>query len=106
MDSSTLIHWTGPFPVEGMCGLFLFLPCFIEIPVLNANSVDIAQTPRSVASYPGLHCLPISLLGALGINWSLQSLFSKIPLNQNGARSSKFLCSLGSIRDQTWFFMH
>ena len=29
---------------------------------LNANSVNSDQTPRSVASDLGLHCLPVSLL--------------------------------------------
>ena len=32
------------------------------MPVLNANSVDPDQTPRSAASNQGLHCLPISFL--------------------------------------------
>ena len=32
------------------------------MPVLNANSVDPDQTPRSAASDLGLHCLPMSLL--------------------------------------------
>ena len=37
----------------------LFLLSFItEIPVLNANSVDPDQTPRSVASDLGLRYLP------------------------------------------------
>ena len=40
-----------------MSGCFLLLPCFLEIPVLNANCVDPDQTPRSVASDLGLHCL-------------------------------------------------
>ena len=35
---------------------------FIEIPVIYANSVGPDQTPRSVASDLGLHCLPMSLL--------------------------------------------
>ena len=43
--------------------LVLLLLCFIEIPVFNANSVDPDQTPHSAASYRGLHCLPITLLG-------------------------------------------
>ena len=42
--------------------LFLLSPCFIEILVFNANSVDPDQTPRSVASDLGLHCLPMPLL--------------------------------------------
>ena len=35
---------------------------FIEIPEINANSVDPDQTPRSAASALGLHHLPMSLL--------------------------------------------
>ena len=45
-----------------MAGYF-FIICFVEILVFNANSVDPDQTPRSVASYLGLRCLPITLLG-------------------------------------------
>ena len=41
---------------------FLLLRRFIEIPVLNANSVDPDQTPRYAASDLGLHCLPMLLL--------------------------------------------
>ena len=39
----------------------LLLPCFIELPVFNADGVDPDQTPRSVASNMGLHCLQMSL---------------------------------------------
>ena len=39
---------------------FLLLPCFIEIPVFNANSVGPDQTPCSAASDLSLHCLPMS----------------------------------------------
>ena len=35
---------------------------FIEMPVVNANSVDPDQTPQSVASDLGQHCLPMSHL--------------------------------------------
>ena len=41
--------------------LFSSLPCFIDIPVFNANSVDPDQTLHSAASDLGLHCLPITL---------------------------------------------
>ena len=34
----------------------------MEIRDLNANSVDPDQSPRSVKSDQGLHCLPMSLL--------------------------------------------
>ena len=33
--------------------------------LVNANSVDPDQTPRSAASDLGLHCLPMSHLGTL-----------------------------------------
>ena len=34
---------------------------FMDIPVLNTNNVDPDQTPHSVASDLGLHCLLITL---------------------------------------------
>ena len=37
-------------------------PCFIEISVFNANSVDPDQTPRFAASDLGPHCLPMPYL--------------------------------------------
>ena len=52
-----------------MSGYFLIIPCFIEIPVFDANSVDPDQTPRSAASDPGLHCLPTSLLWDDRLKW-------------------------------------
>ena len=55
VDSSILTLWTGPFPVKGVSGKFLLLAWFTEISVLNANSVDADQTPRSAASDLGLH---------------------------------------------------
>ena len=47
----------------------LLLPCFIEIPVFNADGVDPDQTPRSVASNLGLHCLQMSLLWDARHKW-------------------------------------
>ena len=42
----------------------------MEISVFNANIEDPGQTPCSVTSDLGLHCLPKALLwNALGINW-------------------------------------
>ena len=43
--------------------------CIIKIPVINANSVEPNQTPRSVASDLDLHCLPMSLLWAARHKW-------------------------------------
>ena len=41
---------------------YILLPCFIEVPFLNANSVDPDQMQYSVVSDLGLHCLPASHL--------------------------------------------
>ena len=48
-----------------MSGWFLLSPCFIEIPVFDANNVDSHQT---LVSDLNLRCLPMSLLWDLGIN--------------------------------------
>ena len=56
MDSSTTPFWTGLFPIEGCLVIFFitmfffFFFFFKEIPVVNANSEDPDQTPRSVTS--------------------------------------------------------
>ena len=55
--------------MEGMSEWFLLLIFIIEILVLNANSVDLDQMPRSVASDLGLHYLPISLLWDARHKW-------------------------------------
>ena len=52
-----------------MHGQFLLLPCFYEIPVINANRVDPDQTPRSAASDLGLHYLLTSLLWDAKHKW-------------------------------------
>ena len=62
MDYSTFTLWTNPFPIKGMPGKFLLVPCYKEIPVFDANSVDPDQTPHSPPSDLGLHCLPVSHL--------------------------------------------
>ena len=59
MYSSTTLLWIGHFPVEGFSFFFLLTPCFIEIPVLYANSVDPDQTKGFDL---GPRCLLISLL--------------------------------------------
>ena len=56
--------------------VFLVSPCFIEIPVYNANSVDPDQTPRSAASDLGLYFLPVSLL------WDARHKWVKLWLNR------------------------
>ena len=47
---------TNLFPTKGVSGSIFSIPCFIEIPVLHANSVNPDQTPRFPASDLGLHC--------------------------------------------------
>ena len=42
--------------------VFFITFCFIEMPVLNANSVDPDQMPHNAVSDLGLHYLPMSLL--------------------------------------------
>ena len=49
-------------------GYVLLKPWVIEISVLNANSVDPDQTPRSAAFDLDLHCLLISIFWIRGIN--------------------------------------
>ena len=56
-------------PTYGVSGWFLLLPYFIEIPVLNANSVDPDQMPRSLVSDLGLNCLLMSLLWDARHKW-------------------------------------
>ena len=62
MDSSDFTLRTGPFPICLVSFLLHVLPCFIEIAISSANSVDPDQTPRSAASDLGLHCLSMSHL--------------------------------------------
>ena len=52
-------------------------PCFIEIPVFNANSADPDQTPRPAASDLGLHSLPMPLYWDARLNVSLSILVLK-----------------------------
>ena len=65
MPSGLFYHNTLDQYISKKIGVwvFLLLPCFIKKnPVLNGNSADPDQTPRSAASDLGLHCLRISLL--------------------------------------------
>ena len=60
MDSSTTTFQTGPFPIERSLVSFLLLLCFIEILIVNANSVDPDQMLHSAGSDLGLDCLPVT----------------------------------------------
>ena len=58
--------------------LLLLLSCFVEISELNANSVDPDQMPQNAASDLGLHCLPVSNYGMLGLYGLMLSMLGKI----------------------------
>ena len=66
MDSSTKTFWTGLFPKSGCLESFYYymynVLCFVEVPVVDANSEDPDQKPHSGASDLGLPCLPFTLL--------------------------------------------
>ena len=59
VNSSTTTLWNILFPIAGCLVSLVLLPCFIEIPVFNANSVDPEQ----------MLCLPIILLGVAQVKW-------------------------------------
>ena len=65
MDFSTSLFGQFHYQSKGMSVVLLLLLLFLllrEIPVSNANSVDLDQTPQNAASDRGLHCLPMSIL--------------------------------------------
>ena len=49
---------------------------------LFANSRDPDQTPHSVASDLGLHCLPVTLLGISSLQW-VNSFVTNVPFYLN-----------------------
>ena len=57
--------------ISNISGVWLvfIITMLIEIHVLNANSVEPDQTPRSAASDRGLLCLPMSLLWNTRLKW-------------------------------------
>ena len=60
MDSSITTLKTGLFTIVGYLRLvFTITICFIEIPVVNANSAD---PDHSAVSNLGLHSLPITIM--------------------------------------------
>ena len=62
VDSSTSLFGQVHFQFEGCLFCLSVLSFIIEIPVLNANSVDPDQMPHFAASDLGLHCLQMCLL--------------------------------------------
>ena len=68
--------------LRGVCFVVL-VSCFIEIHVLNANSVDPDLSPHSVASDLGLHCLPMSLLWDARHKWVEKKGKMKFKLKQS-----------------------
>ena len=51
------------------------------MPVLNANSVDLDQTPRSAASDLGLYCLSMSLLWDARLKWVKSTVKSRVNID-------------------------
>ena len=68
MDSSISTPRTGTLPIQ-VCKFFLLLPCFVEISETDVNSVDLDQTPRSVALNLVYTIFQGPLRGTLDINW-------------------------------------
>ena len=66
-SSGLFYHNSRDRPISSLrvSGLLFFFPLLlsiiIKIPILNANSVNSDQTPRSAASDLGLHCFLMSL---------------------------------------------
>ena len=61
--------------------MFLLLSVIIEIPVVNANSVDPDQTPQIAASDLYLHCLSVVFFGTLSINWLKVRIRSEVKMD-------------------------
>ena len=75
--------------------MILLLLYFIEISEFNANSVDPDQTPRSVASDLGLHCLPMSILWDARQKWVRPPVVYLLTVPRRSLCSSSFfLCRL------------
>ena len=69
MDSSTIILWTGPFPVAGCLVSFYYYSVLYKVLYLTKHSVDPDQMPRFAASDLGLHSLSMSLLWGARHKW-------------------------------------
>ena len=60
MEFPTFINWTNPIQILGLLGSkFQFHSNFKKV-ILQANSAEPDQTPRSAASDMVLHCLSMS----------------------------------------------
>ena len=98
VNSSASTFWTRPFPVKGVSNFFLLLPCFIEIPVLNANNVNPDQKSCSVASDLGLHYLQMFSLWDARHKWAkgrdTLRRFSVVVIYYNGDVLCDFMLAL------------
>ena len=71
MPRGLFYHNSLDWFISNIRGAWLvFIPCFIEILVFDANSVD-----PDVVSDLGLHCLQMSLLWNGGLKWIKPILF-------------------------------
>ena len=87
--STFTLNIAGPFPIQGVSGYILLIPCFIECPLFNANREDPDQTPRSAASDLGLHC-QCPFYGTLGLNGLT---FTNIRVNSADDKFSEYIYS-------------
>ena len=68
MDSSTIILWTGPFPVAGCLVSFYYYSVLYKVLYLTKHSVDPDQMPRFAASDLVYTVCQCPFCGAPGIN--------------------------------------
>ena len=66
---------------------------FIDIPFLNANSLDLHQTPRYAASDLDLHCLLISLLRDARL-FAKSFFYGTIDINGLKSRKTQDYCNI------------
>ena len=68
-NPSTTTLRTGLFSIAGGLIIFIINTFYIEIPVLNAKSVEPDQMLHSDVSDLSLHCLPVTLFWASRLKW-------------------------------------
>ena len=100
-ETCRLVHFQ-----QKECLVSFISTMIVEIPVLNANSVDPDQTPHFAASDLGLHCLSMSFYDTPGINGlkryrSFPGVGLPILCKRRRIKRSKFLARNTSVHQQT-----
>ena len=73
MDCAILFNWMSPFPILGVSGILFHFSFILNRNSCKQTSVDPDQTPHSVASDLGLHCLPRSQKRDARLIWEKDS---------------------------------